>query len=524
MAITYHAGRRIQAVPDEYKVHTFTTTGNSTFAVTGSGDVEYLVVAGGGGGGYHGSGNVGGGGAGGYRTGTGLGVTAQNYTITVGAGGAVLAKGNNSIFDTITSTGGGAGGIINISSATINDGGSGGGAGQNVSGAGGQGNTPSTTPSQGFNGGAGAGSPNYGGNGGGGAGAVGGSNSGTNGRIGGNGGDGLSSSITGTSVIRAGGGAGSSHNSSTEAQPTGGTGGGGNGSKSGTVGSAGTANTGSGGGGGGDGDYAGGAGGSGIVIIRYLTSSSITATGGTITTISEAETKPTNVQVGSRYEETDTRKIYHYEAGDITYETDFSTNTGWTTTNSSKLNIASGALQIVSTAGLASIYYDLTSITGDFLIRYTTSFTTMGSQSLGIHWTGVSDNTSNAQTNHDGLSFMIYDTGNSFQSSTQNGVRPDQSSDQGALTNSPNPTTGTNYYVELKRDGSNWITSLYNNANYDSVIATKTLSINAGITGLRYFKVMTYTTGADVGQIDDLKFYNGVTTPVMPNVWSEVGT
>ena len=194
-----------------------------------------------------------------------------------------------------------------------------------------------------------------------------------------------------------------------------------------------------------------------------------------------------------------------------TYETDFSSSTGWTTTNSSNLNIASGALQIVSTAGLASIYYDLTSITGDFLIRYTTSFTTMGSQSLGIHWTGVSDNTSNAQTNHDGLSFMIYDNSNNFQSSTQNGIRVDQSSDQGALTDTPNPTTGTDYFVELKRDGSNWITSLYNNADYDSVIATRTVSINAGITGLRYFKVMTYTTGADVGQIDDLKFYNGIT-------------
>ena len=35
---------------------------------------------------------------------------------------------------------------------------------------------------------------------------------------------------------------------------------------------------------------------------------------------------------------------------------------------------------------------------------------------------------------------------------------------------------------------------------------------------------MTYTTGADVGKIDDLKFYNGVTTPVMPNAWSEEGT
>ena len=71
-----------------YTIHTFTSSG--TFEVTsGTGSVEYLIVAGGGGGG----GSVadawspGGGGAGGMRTGT---VTAStgSYTITVGNGGA----------------------------------------------------------------------------------------------------------------------------------------------------------------------------------------------------------------------------------------------------------------------------------------------------------------------------------------------------------------------------------------------------------------------------------------------------
>tara|TARA_R110000787_G_scaffold284249_1_gene397751 strand:+ start:474 stop:1118 length:645 start_codon:yes stop_codon:yes gene_type:complete len=192
-----------------------------------------------------------------------------------------------------------------------------------------------------------------------------------------------------------------------------------------------------------------------------------------------------------------------------TYETNFDSSTGWTTTNSSILNIESGALQIKTTAGLCSMTYDFTTIPADFIIRYTTSFTTMGSQALGIHWSGVSDNTSTAQTANDGLTMTIYDDGNSFLCSTQNGVRPDQSPDQVTLTDSPNPTTGTNYYVELKRDGSNWITSLYDNADYDSVIATKTLTVVGGITGLRYYKVNTYTTGADVGKIDDFKIRIG---------------
>ena len=81
--------------------------------------VEYLVVAGGGGGGASSQRLAGGGGAGGYRTASGLAVTAGSpITVTVGAGGAggTLSNssltfgnnGSNSVFSTITSTGGGA--------------------------------------------------------------------------------------------------------------------------------------------------------------------------------------------------------------------------------------------------------------------------------------------------------------------------------------------------------------------------------------------------------------------------------
>ena len=78
--------------------------------------VDYLVVAGGGsgGGGYNNAG--GGGGAGGYKTsigGTALTLNLNTlYTATIGAGGTGANAGNigsNSVFSTITSTGGGGG-------------------------------------------------------------------------------------------------------------------------------------------------------------------------------------------------------------------------------------------------------------------------------------------------------------------------------------------------------------------------------------------------------------------------------
>jgi hypothetical protein len=181
----------------DYKIHTFTS--DSTFTVcsvgnpAGSTTVDYLVVAGAGAGG--GGDRGGGGGAGGYRYASCFPVTVTSYPITVGAGAAASppngppfltpcspspANGSSSIFSTITSTGGGRGGVGGFSASGPicghggGDGGSGGGGGSGCGQAGpaGSGNTPPTSPSQGNNGGIG----NPGNNssaGGGGAGAVG---------------------------------------------------------------------------------------------------------------------------------------------------------------------------------------------------------------------------------------------------------------------------------------------------------------------------------------------------------------
>jgi hypothetical protein len=121
----------------DYKIHTFTS--DATFCVSALStnpsynNVDYLVVAGGGG-----SGN-GGGGAGGYResycattsgcytasplaSATSLPVSVTAYPITVGAGGvgpSAATPGADSIFSSITSTGGGAGAGTPFSTPTV---------------------------------------------------------------------------------------------------------------------------------------------------------------------------------------------------------------------------------------------------------------------------------------------------------------------------------------------------------------------------------------------------------------------
>jgi hypothetical protein len=293
-------GGTITTVCTDYKVHTF--TGPGTFTVTnagtpaGSDTVDYLVVAGGGGaGGY-----TGGAGAGGFRESSGvasgcysasplgsgvsaLPVSVQGYPITVGGGGAASASpgakgtnGSNSVFSTITSTGGGASAG---DTAPTRDGNPGGSGGSNsyvpsnpVLGNVGLGNTPPVSPPQGND----SGNTNSDqatyttGGGGGGATAAGGNASAPTGAPGG---AGATTSINATPTAFAGGGGGGSD--AAKDVGCGGAGGGGKG-VSPLIGTpaperAGTANTG-GGGGGGLGSPApirGGAGGSGIVIIRY---------------------------------------------------------------------------------------------------------------------------------------------------------------------------------------------------------------------------------------------------------------
>ena len=284
-----------------FKTHVF--TGPGTFTVcsvgnpAGSTSVDYMVVAGGGGGrdGYVG----GAGGAGGFRLSNeyslpspttsplanpvGITVSATGYPITVGGGGPATSNGSNSIFSSITSTGGGLG--ANGANAG-SPGGSGGGSG--ASGGGpqpaGTGNTPPVSPPQGNDGGAMYYAPaNERAGGGGGAGGVG--ADGTSGPTGAGGvGSYLDDTFFGptapsygtpgpvgsTKYFAGGGSGGGSYGVSAPQVPPGGAGGGGRGGAPGLTATPGTTNTGGGGGGGGaPGGGAGGIGGSGIVMIRY---------------------------------------------------------------------------------------------------------------------------------------------------------------------------------------------------------------------------------------------------------------
>ena len=270
------------ATSGDFKIHTFTGDGNFVVSQAAANvpdadsKVDHLIIAGGGGGGGSNANTTGGGaGAGAYRVSathycgpslaTGISavpVSAQTYPITVGGGGSggqgagagVAGVGANSVFSTITSSGGGRGGcaqnVPNPNAASSSP----------------RGATPSRAPGNGSGGGGAGSAPNTGGQpggtygndgrpginpgaGGGGGGAGGNGNDG-NGDIGGGGGPGDANAITGSSVTRANGG---------PAAPR----------APGSNGTNASANTGAGGPSAQYPNNNGGNGGSGIAIIRY---------------------------------------------------------------------------------------------------------------------------------------------------------------------------------------------------------------------------------------------------------------
>jgi len=276
LAITYNSAQLTQVARGgtmfiqniggiPYVFHVFSQVGTWSFVLNYARSIDILVVGGGGGGGY----NIGGGGgAGAVQYQQNYSISAGTYTVTVGAGGTggtsgttTGTNGSNSVFASLTSYGGGGGSTW---SGTGTAGGCGGGGGT------GGGGTV-TTAGQGYAGGIGTGaSPGYAGGGGGGAAGTGGIGNG-NTNPSGSGGQGIYISISGSSVIYAGGGSGGADSGNTSIIHIGTTtGGGGIGAFSIAPAAAtnGLNNLGAGGGGGGN-STNGGTGGSGIVIVRY---------------------------------------------------------------------------------------------------------------------------------------------------------------------------------------------------------------------------------------------------------------
>jgi len=199
-----------------------------------------------------------------------------------------------------------------------------------------------------------------------------------------------------------------------------------------------------------------------------------------------------------------------------TYETDFTTSTGWTTNSDFTIDTATDEkLEFTETRNNHVAYYDLGSsyTDGDFVLRWEMNLSSFNSNNGGAPMTFVtlSDNTSGTTTTHDALIAFNYG-GNGWRQSTADGVRSDSTSNQTGDLGSI--TAGQTDYMEINRSGSFYTLSRYTDSTYTTTDFSNSLSIGSGITGLQYIKIQNGYQGNKDGWIDNVKFYNGVTNGI----------
>ena len=238
--------------------------------------------------------------------------------------------------------------------------------------------------------------------------------------------------------------------------------------------------------------------------------------------------KPTNVQVGSRFEETDTRKMYHYNAPTLSFEDDFDTDSGWTTAGTS----------VIDTTNEYWRQLDRTPMYKSLGVSLDTTWVC----DLDIYWTGIG--TSGWQ----GYVMFTNYGATEYNSSTGTpqyiGLRQRTDGQEtlritnydGGETNATDvfmatgASANTWYFYRVIRNGNDATLTRYtSDANRTSdtggVSITSTgfvaqVSWNESVK-IQYIDGTGYSSDQEY-RIKNVKIYNGVTSP--DTVWSEGGT
>jgi hypothetical protein len=212
-----------------------------------------------------------------------------------------------------------------------------------------------------------------------------------------------------------------------------------------------------------------------------------------------------------------------------TFETDFSSSTGWTQTGTD-VSVDSSTnyrldFNIPNTANETdALTYDLTNISDSawvlrfkFVMDNYSQNTTGHAKKMCIGLSSADDSTSIDSTQDAiGILFGSWDNGtHKIRSRSSDGG----SWQGGSGTDFTESFTDDEvYYVEIKRTSTtSYTVSLYSDSTYSTLIEAETETIASTVSGLRYFKVGIDTTttapdGTFAGYIDDLSIWNGISS------------
>ena len=269
----------------------------------------------------------------------------------------------------------------------------------------------------------------------------------------------------------------------------------------------------------------------------YTTDSNLTALGSDLTPAAAVPALGANIQIGSRYEETDTRKMYNLI--EEKYEDDFSTDKGWVTQYSSKMAYNG------STEKLDPVKYE-NSNNGDnitiakeldftldtkFVIRFVLDFSLFGNNPFITMGVSDKDSTVNADTAQDYLGIICHN-GSTWSAQVKDNTELGTFTNIGQASYSGHQSNfGTDFYCELIRNEDSFTINIRTGSHTGTsvVTATTTISTIGTVSNLKYIKFGSYDGTSSAGYctttIDDLLVYNGVTsissTPTKS--WQEIG-
>src|SRR3990170_4799325 len=213
------------------------------------------------------------------------------------------------------------------------------------------------------------------------------------------------------------------------------------------------------------------------------------------------------------------RKSDLIEGGDI-FSFDFSSATGWTTTNSSALNVdtGGGTIDFDTDFGFTEVlYYDLgigsiSDTEWEFRFKLDIDVFTASSPNIQALSILLSDSTSNYLGVSD--SFGINIRCDSISSKIQAMYANNGSWNVNVQDFATAPVAGI-FYVKIKRTSATTATiSLYSDALYTTLIESEVVSIPSTLIGLRYIKLLSLSeVGGSAneinGTIDDMSLIGG---------------
>jgi len=204
-----------------------------------------------------------------------------------------------------------------------------------------------------------------------------------------------------------------------------------------------------------------------------------------------------------------------------TYEDDFTTNKGWVSNDTAKMNVNTSTSVFDFTSirnGSAATAYKTLSKTASndkWLLRFRYNMSSSNNNDARL-FIGLSSTTGNYGSTEDWLGIIIpSSSGHNLWAITDynNAAVTIGSYSSFALT----PATGTNYYVELIRVSStSFKLNLYSDPAYSTLINSVTHTMLATVEGLSHLKIMNMNNDSAgysmTGIIDDVSYYNGVSS------------